>query len=240
MEISDIMTTIISGLALIISIISGIFSYKQNYIINQYEFASKEKTKEDVLQLLAALQLIIDKAIYNHLLEVNLTKEKEVIKDFLLTDTWTTIRYIRRDDEYIRMITVRFLLLLSDENVVRAGKMALYLEKDISKICEYNLEDILKAKRELKQNLNRFNLGNESDFNKEWFEKRFKDEDHRDQEICNRLIYLKNEKGIQDYNIDMWIGLLKGDGDMLKNALQNGANAKADIVELLEKYKDYK
>lgn len=88
MEISDIMTTIISGLALIISIISGIFSYKQNYIINQYEFASKEKTKEDVLQLLAALQLIIDKAIYNHLLEVNLTKEKEVIKDFLLTDTW--------------------------------------------------------------------------------------------------------------------------------------------------------
>lgn len=118
--------------------------------------------------------------------------------------------------------------------------MALYLEKDISKICEYNLEDILKAKRELKQNLNRFNLGNESDFNKEWFEKRFKDEDHRDQEICNRLIYLKNEKGIQDYNIDMWIGLLKGDGDMLKNALQNGANAKADIVELLEKYKDYK
>ena len=240
MEISDIMTIIISGLALIISIISGIFSRKQNYLINQYEFASKEKTKEDILQLLAALQLIIDKAIHDHLLEVDLTKEREVIKDFLFTDTWTTIRYIKRDDEDIEAITVKFLLILSDKNIVRAGETALKLEKDISKICEYNLEDILKAKQDLKQNLNRFKLGNESNFNKEWFEKRFQAEDNRNQEIYNRLIYLKNKKGIQDYNIDMWLGLMKGDNDMLENALQNGANAKTDIAELLEKYKDYK
>lgn len=240
MEISDIMTIIISGLALIISIISGIFSHKQNYLINQYEFASKEKTKEDILQLLAALQLIIDKAIYAQLIEVDLTKEKEVIKDFLFTDTWTTIRYIKKDDDDIWKITLRFLVSLSNENIVNASEIARCLEEDIIKICEYNLEDILKAKQDLKQNLNRFELGKESNFNKEYFEKIFQDEDNRDQEIYNRLIYLKNEKGIQDYNIDMFIGILKKNGDMIANALQNGANAKLKITELLERYKDYK
>ena len=38
----------------------------------------------------------------------------------------------------------------------------------------------------------------------------------------------------------MWIGLMKGDNDMLKNAIQNGANVKKNIAELLEEYKDYK
>lgn len=148
MELIDIITIIISTIAILISIIT----YKQNYYINQYEFASKEKTKEDILKLLAALHLIIDKAMYNHLMSLDFDKEKEIIKDFLLSDTWVTIKYIIKDNEIqLVRITAKFMLLIYNSDLKQAGEMALILEKDINKICDENLDSIFKEKEKIKK-----------------------------------------------------------------------------------------
>lgn len=236
MELIDIITIIISTIAILISIIT----YKQNYYINQYEFASKEKTKEDILKLLAALHLIIDKAMYNHLMSLDFDKEKEIIKDFLLSDTWVTIKYIIKDNEIqLVRITAKFMLLIYNSDLKQAGEMALILEKDINKICDENLDSIFKEKEKIKKNLRKLKFGEESEFNKEWYEKLSNIRNNNNDELCNKLLYLKYEKNIQDCNIDMFIGVMTGNTELVGNALNNGADVKITIGEVLEKYKDF-
>lgn len=83
----NIVPIIISIISLITSVISGLFVYQQTYKINGYEFMSKERTKKDILDLLSALNLIVEKSTCQHLNRVDFTKEKEVILSFLLSDT---------------------------------------------------------------------------------------------------------------------------------------------------------
>lgn len=236
MELLDIITISISIVALIISIISSVISHRQNYIINQYEFVSKEKTKEDILKILSALHLIVDKTMHSHLIQMNIEKEKEVVLDFLLSDTWLAIKYVMKDNEYIIPIITNFLLLLED-NVEHAGEIALELEDQICKICELNIDNILKEKRKLGENLGRF--AKENNFNRKWYEKRKRSKNEYETEAYNRLLFLKHKKNIQDINIDFWIGFLGHDIDIVKDAVNNGVNGIINIAEIIEKYKDY-
>lgn len=240
MELFDIITIIISVIAVLISVISGVFTYRQNYYVNQYEFNSKEKTKEDILKLIACLHLMVDKTLYNQIInvEIDIEKEKEIIYNFLFSDTWIAIKYVmRKKEEDITSTTLRFLTIIYDKNISNIGDLALILEKQLSKMCEENLKDILKEKRKLSRDLERFTQENK--FNLQYYEKRFKSKNENMKNNLERLMYLKNEKGIKDYNIDMWIGFLNQDIGIMEMAIRNGANIYTTIRELLDKYEDY-
>lgn len=243
MELSDIITIIISVIALLISVISGVFTYRQNYYVNQYEFNSKEKTKEDILKLIACLHLMVDKTLYNQMInvEIDIKKEKEIIYDFLLSDTWIAIKYVMmKKEEDIILTTHRFLTIIYNSkisNISNIGDLALILEKQLSKMCEENLKDILKEKRKLSGNLERF--AQENKFNSECYEKRFKLKNESMRRNLERLMYLKNEKGVQDYNIDLWIGFLNQDTGIVEMAIKNGADPDITIRQLWDKYEDY-
>lgn len=59
------------------------------------------------------------------------------------------------------------------------------------------------------------------------------------QDDFDKLIYLKNKKGINDYNLDLWLAISKKDYAGLKIAVENGADVQCSLKELKEKYRKY-
>ena len=112
MKIEDFILIIISVTSLITSIITSVVVYLQTYKINEYEFMSKERTKKDILDLLSALNLIMEKSMYGHLFDINYDEEKKILLNFLLSDTWMITRQIIGNDDNYTSISAEFYYII--------------------------------------------------------------------------------------------------------------------------------
>lgn len=235
MKEQEIITIVISSLALLVSILSAIFYYSQNYKINRYEFKTSEKTKADILNLTATLSLITKKEIYSHLIKVDTNKERENIIDFLLSDTWVVLNYILIKEEYdnLLLIDTDFLILIYDENI--NGEIANNLRKEINDVFSKYYLDIIKEKKTLSKNINRFFTQNSNVIS--WYGKRLNSRKGQEKVQLDLLKNLEKTIVNKDPNINLWIGILSGDAALVKDSLDNGADPKCSLNELLEKYK---
>lgn len=232
MEVRDIIPIIISIISLVVSIISGILVYLQTYKINKYEFMSKERTKKDILDLLSALNLIMEKSTCAHLIKVNFEKEKDILLNFLLSDTWMITRYIIKDEnDFIMTSTKFFIIIYNTDGFI--GDIAKALGEEINNIYIQYFDDVIKEKERLKKNIGKYSK--ESKFNNGWYDLRKKNEDKLNQENIQKIKAIK-EKGVIDSNLDIWLGLLTNDDSMLKKGIENGGDVNISLNDALKKY----
>lgn len=232
METKYVIPIIISIISLVSSIICGILVYLQTYKINKYEFMSKEKTKKDILDLLSALNLIIEKSICAHLININFEKEKNVLLDFLLSDTWMITRYIIKDrDDFIMTSTKFFIIIYNTDGFI--GDIAKKLGEEINNIYIKHFDDIIKEKKKFRKDIGKYSK--ESKFNNDWYDLRNKNENKTNEEIVQRIKTIK-ENGVIDPNLDIWLGVLTNEVGMVKNGIENGGNINIRLNDALKKY----
>ena len=232
MEIKDVIPIIISIISLVASIISGMLVYLQTYKINKYEFMSKERTKKDILDLLSALNLIIEKSICAHLIDVNFEKEKHILLNFLLSDTWMITRYIIRDrNDFIMTSTKFFIIIYNTDGFI--GDIAKTLGEEINNIYIQYFDDVIREKKRFKKNIGKYSK--ESKFNNEWYNLRKKNENKLQEEIIQKIKTIK-EKGVIDSNLDIWLGVLTNDVSMVKSGIENGGEINISLNDVLKKY----
>lgn len=230
----DIATLITAVVAIIISIIV----HRQTHKMNQYEFISAENTKKELMNLSAALHLIVDKAMLAHLIKgIDIQEEKKIINDFLLSDTWVAMKYVvnKNTEEGTIILTPKLLLLLYDDNIKSVGDMAYTVEQDITQICNDYLSEIVKIKEDISNNLE--NFMKENSLTHDIYQKRENTHHQQNKDAKERLSYLK-DYGISDPNIDLWLGMLNDSVQDVEAAVNNGADVNCPLGMILDKYKD--
>lgn len=227
MEARDIITLIISVISLLISI----FVYRQTYMVNRYEFTSAEATKKDIMNLFSALHMIMEKGTHIDLMNMNCDREKNMLMDFLLSDTWCITRSVLKDNDSVKMANERFLGIIYGDDFV--GDIARLLIGDINKIYSEYYEKIIEEKNRLNKNICKFS--EEDTFNSEWYDnyRRKEQEDHK---RCILEIQLLKKKGIEDPDLDFWLGALTGDSNLIKAAIKKGADVNSRLHSVIDKY----
>lgn len=226
----DIIIIIISITSLIASIITSIFVYLQTYKINRYEFMSKERTKKDILDLLSALNLIMEKSMYRPLLNISYDEEKKVLINFLLSDTWMITRQIIGDSEEYIEICYNFYFVIYDTGFI--GAMAKKLGEDIDDIYFKHFNDVLKAKKKMKKNIGKYSKSPE--FNNEWYKSLETEQGNLQKKQIEKIKMIK-ARGIIDPDLDILLGSLTGNFELVKEGIKNGGNVNVS-TNILQKY----
>lgn len=184
------------------------------------------------LYLLSALNLIIEKSICAHLININFEKEKNVLLDFLLSDTWMITRYIIKDrDDFIMTSTKFFIIIYNTDGFI--GDIAKKLGEEINNIYIKHFDDIIKEKKKFRKDIGKYSK--ESKFNNDWYDLRNKNENKTNEEIVQRIKTIK-ENGVIDPNLDIWLGVLTNEVGMVKNGIENGGNINIRLNDALKKY----
>ena len=149
---TDIIAIIISIIALGTTIFTWLRSYKQN----KYEYISIQKTKSDLLRLIAALKSIARKATYSKLITnetIDISDEKQIIQGFLASDTWLIIQEVMPEEDITMFYTRIIVVLYEDTDVRNIGLTCISAMEPISNICKLHLNRIDKEKNRLSKSL---------------------------------------------------------------------------------------
>lgn len=230
MNMYDLIAIIVSLCSLVITSVIAILGYLQNYKINRYDFKTIENTKSDILKLVSTLSLIIEKETISHLTNVDIESEKKIIFDFLLSDTWTVIRYLlsKEDTDKLLMLTTNFLLLISSD---MAGELAYQILIEINDLYSKYYSNIISEKKHLDKSTKKF--FEPSDYIRNWYRQRSKSRNANEQKQLEWLTEIS--KTVNNPYLDFLKGLLQGDHILIKSALENGVDP-TSINILSEKY----
>jgi hypothetical protein len=248
-----IVDTVVASLALIISIATAIYSGSQGKHIASSDFKAEEQVKSDTVKILAALRSIMQKyaLLFSGLdaTEIDFSKEKSVITDFLNSETgfayysWTEQKNTLAIEEGKKGEPWRvFFYYLAEisvsKNICSAATRAADLElllsditnSDLIKISEFN-SDLSKA---IAMNFKNINGNPFINALISMAKERRKDQDSGI--IIKKLNYLKS-KGIKDPSIDYLLATEDDDASSkLKAARDAGADTYITDSALLNKY----
>lgn len=238
---------IISSLSLIVAGLA--FWWTRKY--NTSDFRLSQKVKDDTLELLSTLRALHIKAIHytQGLRGLTITLEKEKLNSFLLTPTafaynvWVGQKSKLsggRPEEW-RIFFLRLTQILNEESSFNAGCIAVELEELFDTLNEDDFELITSYLRDIPEALQKLKSFRQYDVAIQAFmnvcKGRRQNVDSEHNSFERKILFLK-EKGITDPNIDLFLGILENKEDLVKSALDNGADPSLTDAQLIEKYKD--
>lgn len=218
---------------------------------NTSDFRLSQKVKDDTLELIVTLRCLHLKAIQTTqgLKNLSITFEKEKLNSFLLTPTafaynvWVgqKSKLSGEKPEEWRIFFLRLVQILNEESHFTAGCIAAELEElfdtlnenDFELITSY-LENIPDALQKLKS-IRQYDVAIQSFM--DVCKSRRQQADPKDSSFEHKILFLKR-KGVMDPNIDLFLGILVNNEDLVKSALDNGADPAMTDEQLIEKYKD--
>lgn len=248
MTLDKYISILISSVSLILAGLA--FWWTRKY--NTSDFKLSQKVKDDTLELLSTLRSLHLKAIHTTQGITNLTllKEKEKINSFLLTPTafaysvWVGQKSKETGEkpEQWRTFFLRLTQLLSIENVFSAGCVAADLEQLFDTLNEKDFKIITSYLHNIPDALQKLKTFRQYDVAIQAFMNVCKDQRQLAvgpdaDSVERKLTYLK-AKGINDPDIDLFVGIFSNDALLVKTALDNGADPSITDVALVDKYKN--
>ena len=206
-NIADIITVCLSAIAIIVSIIALVLSYKQS----KYEFASIEATKSDFLRLISALKSVVRKSTYSHLVtkKIDIEDELTTIKNFLTSDTWLVSQHII-DDEILTMLYSQIMILqYSEVNIKELGYVSAKTLENVAKISRNYIGDIAELKKKYSTNIADYTVLDSVTSN--FYSNYEKNTSIQDQKTLDRLRKIQtylHMNGTSDPDVDLFIIVL--------------------------------
>lgn len=239
------LTVVVAFTSLLVSIASSMYGFTQNKKLQEFEHRTREDTKEDLVKLDTALKSIIIKSSYrNDMKNLGFDLEKKIISEFLLSPTWLAIEYLINQNNDKTMLHVELLLILNRQDGITIGFAAHNAEKELSRISKQYQEELLNLKNNIYTMLPEIS-GDSVERLAQTAVSAVKDRiTYSDEYVRDAFHYLKEEKGVKDPNIDLFLAVLDNNEDLLKQAIDAGGTLAADDKDLMRKYekllKDHK
>jgi len=257
---SDLIASASAVLAFI-ALLIGIYAAIVTQRVATSGFQSAEKVKSDTAVLVAALHgLIVKAAPYsqedsklrddkNFSEYIDIQPEKAIIQSFL--NSPTAIAYysfvIRKSKEATeagrgeewRVFFAYLSKLTSETSVLSAGKDAVQIEGMFENISDDDLEEMSSSLENLVGTIKTTLRDRRYDTLVEGFVRWVHDgQSHEDdsQTIQKFLSYLRDQ-GINDPDVDMLWAARSGNSEILRNALQHGANVNVTPSQIISRYK---
>lgn len=239
------LTVVVAFTSLVVSIISSFYGFTQNKKLQEFEHRTREDTKEDLVKLDTALKSIITKSSYrNDMKNLGFDSEKKIISDFLLSPTWLAIEYLINQNGDKTVLHVELLIILNRQDGITIGFAAYNAEKELSRISKQFHDDLLNLKNNIYTMLPEIS-GDSVERLSHTAVNAVKDRiSYNDDYVKDAFRYLKEEKGVEDPSLDLFLAVLDNNEDLLKQAIDSGGNLSMNDRDLMRKYekllKDHK
>lgn len=233
---------IISFAALVLSTLIALYNMKLQKSFQKFEHGSKEKTKQDLLEVLASLRLIVAKAsLGNFCKNLDFKEEKNAVQRFLQSNTWTAMQYSFCISKKDSLLLLRLLTILNSEDRSDLAAFAAVSEKDLHDfIAKDGLVTINKLKEDYSDVLISFSDSKSTDeITKAFYETVDKTQTDRDKNFRAFLYYLRDEQNISDPDVDIFIAVSENDVLSLENAIKAGGNINVTTGDIYKKYDCY-
>ncbi|MDE2518915.1 MAG: hypothetical protein O0X96_10200 [Methanocorpusculum sp.] len=239
------LTVVVAFTSLVVSIISSIYGFTQNKKLQEFEHRTREDTKEDLVKLDTALKSIITKSSYrNDMKNLGFDAEKKIISDFLLSPTWLAIEYLINRNGDKTVLHVELLIILNRQDGITIGFAAHNAEKELSRISKQYHDELLNLKNNIYTLLPEISGDSVERLSKTAVHAVKDRITYSDDYVKDAFRYLKEKKGVEDPNIDLFLAVLDNNEALLKQAIDSGGNLSQDDRDLMRKYekllKDYK
>ena len=246
-------TLFISKIAIIISLVTVIYTGFLSEKISSSDYKAKEQVKTDTAKLLSSLRSFMHKGALSSTTKetIDISHEKNAIGEFLTSQTglayysWVNEKSAEADKEGKsgepwRLFFLYLAELANANHAYSAARKSADVEllfdqlteDDISRISEYN-SDLIAAIANNSKNRE----GNT--IVKVFFEtQKDSQKENSPEKLTEKLNYLKSI-GIEDPNIDLFLVVTSGDDNVqeAKAALKAGADVHMTYGALLDKYK---
>lgn len=233
---------IISFTALVISTLIALYNMKLQKSFQKFEHGSKEKTKQDLLEVLASLRLIVAKAsIGNFCKDLDFKEEKNAVQRFLQSDTWTAMQYSFCISKKVSLLSLRLLIILNSEDRFDLAAFAAVSEKDLHDfIAEDGIVTINKLKEDYSDVLiSLYDSKSTDEITKALYETVEKTQTDGDKNFRSFLYYLRDEQNISDPDVDVFIAVSENNVPSLENAIKAGGNIEGTQGDIYKKYDSY-
>lgn len=238
----ELISLFISFVALVFSTTLTLHSFKLQKLYQRFEHESKEKTKEDLLKILASLRLIVAKAsITNYCKNLTFVEEKKAVQCFLVSVTWTAMQYSFFTTQKRSLLWLHLLFILDSEDIGVLAHSATEAEKELHGFIERDGINTLNAlKEDFRDVLVSFSDNKSTDeIMKLLYQTTEKKLIDKDKYFINFLYYIRDIVNISDYDVDLFIAVFENDISLLEKALNAGGNPHVTQGEILKKYNCY-
>jgi hypothetical protein len=239
-----------SAFALILSILAIIITAR----VSSSDFRAEEDVKAQTAQLLACLRCIIVKGARlsklppNTPANIDFKFERTLLSGFLTSTTafayWSWVAHksqVAKDrSEKWRTFFLDLVGILdvedADHQLMR--KRAIDLERLLDELRTRDIAQIAGYVSDLARSVHDFAVVREKDpFTKVAFTVPEESDTRKDEAFRRKLLYLK-QRGIQDPNIDLFLSVLDSDVNLVKAALDAGADPSVTDSEVVARYSD--
>ncbi len=237
---------IISGCAFVVSVVVAFITTKRTKRFNTSDFKLSQKVKDETLELLAVLRALQLKALNSTqgYTDITITKEKDKINAFLHSSTafayyvWVGKRSkdSGKDPEDWRVFFLELSQILNIDDVYSAGCLAADLEVFFDTLTENDFIQITSYLENVPKGLSKFKNSRQYDTAIKAFVDLSYERKIERELFPRKLKHLKN-KGIIDPNIDLFLAVSLKDTELVKNALEKGADPTMTDTQLINQYK---
>ena len=232
----EVISVIVSGLAIIMSSYFAFIANRTNKKVNQKDFEISENLKYDLLKLIATIRTMDFKAaISGHVPNISFATECESLNQLMISPSFLLMLQAIPEEE--RQMSEMYFHILS---CCEKSNIPLII---IRRDCHYIL-DTLKDKVDFKgvldisvikaiHNLCEIESVVDSSYSKSH------ETGNKQDSLFESFIDFLIEKGVKDEDVNVFHSIFHNDTDALKAALDNGGNPNVTQGDILKKYPTY-
>lgn len=232
----QIISIIVSGLALIASSYFAFMANRTNKKVNKKDFEISETLKYDILKIIATIRTLDFKAAISNLVpKTSYATECEALNQLMISPSFLLMLQSMPSEER-QMTELYFHILSNAENTKTPNNI-------IRRNCHYILE-VLKSKVDFKGVLDIsvikaiHNLCEIESVVDSSYEKSQSNSENKDS-LFEQFVHYLIEKGIKDEDLNVLYGVMTNDNKMLETALKNGGNPNVTQGEILKRYQSF-
>lgn len=251
------LATVISIISAVIAILSAISSARTSYQVNGSGFKASQALLTDLVTLLAAIRSIAYKAALTRgggsktLLPIE--TELAALRNFLtstsglalclyagkqgsagdpddpIAGNWRTLQ--------IELSRLSAVTVAAPEDVDLAGWDALKIENTLSNLTRKSIKEMRNEINDLPNILSSMAITRRDNIVLRAFDEVIKEHyaKNSDEYHIHQLHEIK-DSGVEDPTLNLWLGLLEGDGPAVQDALANGGDQSVSLQDIIKKY----
>lgn len=163
-------------------------------------------------------------------------RKKKIISDYLLSPTWLAIEYLLNRNGDKSSLHMGLLIVLDRDNGITIGFAAHNAEKELGRLIKQYNEELLTLKKNIYTMLPEISEDNVDRLAQSAYNAVKSEISYNDEYAKDAFRYLKEEKGVHDTNLDIFLAVLDNDEKLLKEAIDAGGSLGMDDKSLLKKY----
>lgn len=253
MKRKDIVQFSMSGIAIVISLATAFYAASVSREVSSSDYGASQRVKSETARLLASLRSMVikgvDAAIFKE--DADLSSERQSINEFINSPTafayyaWAGLKSDQAGKgvpEKWRLLFRHLSMLSHSDDPQEYVQLAARTERMFDSLEEKDLNVIVRFNSDLIYGIANAKQGRTGapllETIHEMIQEDATQEGKYSEVTVRRLVFLKEQKDIDDPDVDLVLATLQQDAQGVRAALERGGNMNLPFEKLFERYKD--